>query len=175
MLEIMKKDEFDQVFSMMERSFPAEEYRSYKEQKELLERPEYGIYVLHGDENTQILTFLAMWRFSDLMFLEHFASAPEVRGRGIGSAALQEAVGRFPGQFCLEVELPETETARRRIAFYERNGFYLNDAPYFQPPISKGKRGIPLMIMTSGERVGQERFAEIRNRLYREVYQISCN
>ena len=40
MLEIMKKDEFDQVFSMMERSFPAEEYRSYKEQKELLERPE---------------------------------------------------------------------------------------------------------------------------------------
>lgn len=28
MLEMMKKDEFDQVFSLMERSFPTDEYLS---------------------------------------------------------------------------------------------------------------------------------------------------
>lgn len=174
MLEMMKKDEFDQVFSLMERSFPTDEYRSYKEQKALLERPEYRIYVLHGIKHTDIRAFLAIWNLSDFTFLEHFASAPEVRGQGLGSAALREAGRLFSGQICLEVELPETEIAKRRIAFYERNGFYLNDNLYFQPPISKGKQKIPLMIMTSAGRVGKERFAEIRDRLFREVYQISC-
>lgn len=175
MLEIMKKQEFDQVFSIMERSFPTNEYRNYREQKQLLERPEYCIYVLHDRKNTDIRAFLAVWRLSDVTFYEHFASAPEVRGQGLGAAVLREAEQLCPGQICLEVEPPETEMAKRRIAFYERNGFSINDYPYFQPPISEGKQEIPLKIMTSGGRIGEERFEEIKNRLYREVYQLGDN
>lgn len=173
MLEIMKKDEFDQVFAIMERSFPLDEYRSYSRQKELLEQPEYSMYVLRNAKNTAILAFLAVWRLSDFTFIEHFASDPNVRGQGLGGEVLQEAVWLFSGQICLEVEPPETEMAKRRIAFYERNGFFLNSHPYIQPPICAGRQALPLMIMTSAGRIGTGRFEEIRTELYRKVYQIA--
>ena len=173
MLEIMKKEEFNQVYSIMERSFPTDEYRSYYKQRELLEQPEYCIYVLHSRENTDILAFLAVWQLSDFTFIEHFASDPNVRGQGLGSGILQEAGRLFSRQICLEVEPPETEMAKRRIAFYERNGFFLNNHPYIQPPVCEGKQALPLMIMTSAGRIGTERFEEIRTELYRKVYRIS--
>ena len=36
---------------------------------------------------------------------------------------LQELVKQYQKPICLEVELPEDELTRRRIGFYERNGF----------------------------------------------------
>ena len=60
--------------------------------------------------------------------------------------------------------------AKRRIAFYERNGFFLNKYDYIQPPMSKGKNPVPLLVMTSGGKVSAKRFDEIKKCLYREVY-----
>ena len=61
---------------------------------------------------------------------------------------------------------------KRRIGFYERNGFFLNEYPYVQPPISQGRKPVPLMIMTSGAAISEKEFEEIRNTLYKEVYKI---
>ncbi len=171
-MQNMQPDEFDQVFSIMERSFSKDEYRTYEEQKQLLEDGRYHIYVMHqaAGSSGHVQAFLSVWQFEQFAYIEHFAAEPEVRGQGLGSRILQEAVQRFPGQICLEVELPETDMAKRRIAFYERNGFYLNSYPYMQPSISKGKQELPLMVMTYGEGVSKERFAAIRNTLYQEVY-----
>ena len=58
-------------------------------------------------------------------------------------------------RICLEVELPETEMAARRIGFYERNGFYYNDYFYMQPPIAEGRNAIPLRLMTTGRSAGR--------------------
>ncbi|MBR7146301.1 MAG: GNAT family N-acetyltransferase, partial [Oscillospiraceae bacterium] len=52
-----------------------------------------------------------------------FAVREDCRGSGIGSELLDELIGTLPHPICLEVEPPETEIAKRRIAFYERNGF----------------------------------------------------
>ena len=43
---------------------------------------------------------------------------------------LQELMTQQSKRICLEVELPETELAIRRIRFYERNGLYLNSYDY---------------------------------------------
>ena len=72
---------------------------------------------------------------------------------------------------CLEVELPETEKAKRRIAFYERNGFFLNNYEYEQPAYSADKKAVPLLIMTYNKPVSYERFKEIRKELYLHVYE----
>jgi len=172
MLEEMQSEAFDQIFSIMERSFPADEYRTYEEQKELLLEPGYHIYVCmqNGPDHGKIVAFMAVWRFADFTYIEHLASDPAVRGQGLGSAILQEAGRLFENQICLEVELPDTDLAKRRIAFYQRNGFCLNSYPYIQPPISKGKQPLPLLIMTSGACITEERFQKIREELYREVY-----
>ena len=68
------------------------------------------------------------------------------------------------------MEPPDTETARKRIGFYERNGFYLNDYPYIQPPMSEGKNELPLLIMTSGGKVDKKTFDMMMTTLYEKVY-----
>ena len=72
---------------------------------------------------------------------------------------------------CLEVEPPENEISKRRIDFYKRNGLYLNTFPYLQPPISNGKNPVPLMIMSS-KKIDKEKFSFIKDKLYREVYNV---
>ena len=66
--------------------------------------------------------------------------------------------------------VPETVLAARRIAFYERNGFFLNDFPYLQPPLSNGRDPVPLRVMTSGRAVSREEFERIKALLYTRVY-----
>ena len=69
-----------------------------------------------------------------------------------------------------EVELPETEMARRRIGFYQRGGFVLNPYPYVQPPISAGRNPLPLAIMSAPRAIGPEEFEEFRRLVYTRVY-----
>lgn len=166
----MRAQEFDLVFAIMQASFPTAEYRPYEEQKMLLHDPRYRIWV-QGD--AQIRAFLATWELGDLVFIEHFAVDPACRGQGIGSAMLAERKEDAAQPLCLEVELPETETARRRIAFYERAGFTCNTYAYEQPPISRGKAAVPLLLMTTQGAITEDRFRAIRARLYREVYKVT--
>ena len=88
----------------------------------------------------------------------------------MGAAILQEILPKLPDPVCLEVELPQNELASRRIGFYQRNGFILNDYPYMQPPISQGRNPLPLKIMTWGKGISEEQFQRIQGALYREVY-----
>lgn len=165
MIEKLDPKDFDTVFSIMERSFPREEYRPCEVQKALLSDPAYGIYVAR--ENGQILGFAAVWELEDMLFLEHLAVEPGCRSGGIGSRLLQY-FANWPA--CLEVEPPETDICRRRIGFYERNGFFFNQYPYVQPSLGQGRSPVPLYIMTSGSTVTPEEFARIKGLLYARVY-----
>ncbi len=165
MIEKMKRDGFDEVYAIMEQSFPTDEIRPYSEQKKLLDNPAYSIYI-----TPSVDAFIAIWEFEEFVFVEHFAVDSEHRNTGLGSRMLTEFLEKQDKIVCLEVELPDTELAKRRIGFYERNGFFLNEYEYFQPPISRGKKIVPLRIMTSRERIDEVTFDKIRNILYREVY-----
>ncbi len=147
MIEKLKTQDFDTIYDLMEMSFPSDEYRTYDEQKALLNNPAYSIYVLY-DESQDIKAFIAVWGFNKFAFIEHFAVNPEHRNSGIGAYILNELVKLLGKTVCLEVEPPETEMASRRIGFYKRNSFFFNEYPYMQPPISQGKKAIPLFIMT---------------------------
>ena len=85
----------------------------------------------------------------------------------------KELLCMFSKKICLEVELPEEKLAARRIEFYRRNGFSLNEFPYMQPSITQGRKSIPLRIMTSGGVVTEKEFNDIVGLLYAEVYQTS--
>jgi ribosomal protein S18 acetylase RimI-like enzyme len=165
MIEKLEIKEFDTVYAIMERSFPLEEYRSYEDQKALLKKPAYRIYA--AKENGKILGFAAVWQLEDWLFLEHLAVDPQCRNQGIGAKLLRHFA---QSRCCLEVELPETALCRRRIGFYERNGFFLNDYPYLQPSLGEGRSPVPLYIMTSGSAVSAEEFDRVKRLLYSRVY-----
>lgn len=169
MLQPIDKKEFDRVFEIMSLSFPLDEYRTYSEQKSLLDDESYRI-LKHGNET--VTAFLAVWELEAFTFVEHFATHPDHRNQGLGEKMLKELISSSKKPICLEVELPETELSQRRIHFYERCGLHLNSYPYVQPSISKGRAPVPLMIMTSSSKITESVFQKLRSNLYRKVYRI---
>ena len=163
MLQRINETDFPEIYRIMQVSFSDDEYRPYDEQLALFEEPEYRIYYMPAG-------FLAVWEFESFIYIEHFAVDPALRNSGTGSAMLQELVKQYQKPICLEVELPEDELTRRRIGFYERNGFVFNEYPYIQPPISKGKSPVPLRIMTYKSEITREEFQKMKEILYRRVY-----
>ena len=172
LLQRLDITQFNKVFSIMEASFPLEEYRPYEEQKALLEDPAYAIYV-HTDEKIgKVNAFLSVWDFETMGFIEHFAVDPACRGGGLGGKLLDEITSLFEKPVCLEVEPPENEITTRRVGFYSRHGFFLNSYPYMQPSISKGRSPLPLLIMTSGRTIEKTEFEAVKTLLYRRVYKV---
>ncbi len=168
-MENLKVKDFDKIYRLMEESFVEDEYRNYEGQKQLLSLDHYTVFVEYH-ETGDVMAFIALWAFDAFIYIEHFVVNPKYRNRGLGSKLLMNIMDKFDKRICLEVEPPEDELKSRRIEFYRRNGFYLNDYAYTQPPLSKGKQPLSLKIMTSHESVDEAHFNEIKALLYKYVY-----
>lgn len=171
MLRKMREEEFEPVYRILSESFPVDEKRTFDQQKEVLSHPLFEIFVWKDHENADVKGFISLYRLQDFCYVEHFAVGEKYRNEGIGQSVLKELLAK-EHKICLEVEPPVTQQAIRRIEFYRRNGFYLNEYPYFQPPIAKGKNAIPLLLMTSGAPIDEHEFARIKKSLYLHVYHV---
>lgn len=171
MIEKLTEKEFDRVYEIMREAFPFDEYRTYAEQKELLKNPHYSVYILRAEED-EIIAFMTVYNLCDIYFIEHFAIDKRYRSLGIGGRMLNDMVQLLGGKVCLEVELPQTNFAKRRIEFYKCNGFCINEYEYVQPPISKGKRSLPLILMTYNKVLCKKEFDDLKRTIYKEVYNI---
>ncbi|MEC0169213.1 GNAT family N-acetyltransferase [Paenibacillus graminis] len=167
----MNATAFDEIYAIMEASFPDNEFRTYSGQKGLLSLPHYRLYTERGADN-RILAFLAAWEFPELRFIEHLAVNPDIRGGGIGKKLMQDYLAHSDKTVVLEVEPPVNELAARRIGFYERLGFHLNPFDYVQPPLREGQAELPLQLMTYPRPATQQEFRQFRDILYSEVYNI---
>lgn len=173
MLERIAAEDFQSLYRLLETSFPPTERRTKEGQKALFDtEPAYKVFGLKNKATNSVDAFLAVWELENILFLEHFAVDPTLRGKGLGSRLLCELAGITDKPLCLEVEPPENDLAKRRIEFYRRNGFFLNEYPYIQPSLAKGQPPIPLLIMTYGKAVDQSTFEKIRDELYKNVYRI---
>lgn len=169
MLYRMQNDEFEKVFEIMVDAFPIDERRTFDEQIALLDNPLFEISVCKDSPSGEIKGFISTYSFSKFCFAEHFAVDSKYRNMGLGHEILSE-LATLRTRILLEVEPPITEQAKRRIAFYERNGFCLNEYQYTQPPISKHTKPIPLMIMTTDGALSEAQFLEAKATLYENVY-----
>lgn len=165
---------FDEIYTIMEASFPVSERRTYSGQKALLDNPHYRIYT-GQDAAGRITAFLAAWEFPALRFVEHIAVNPATRGSGIGYKLMNSYIARSDKPVLLEVEPPIGELEQRRIGFYERLGFRLNHFEYVQPPLRTGQPDLPLLIMTYPRPISQAEFQAYREILYTEVYKIAAS
>lgn len=164
--------EFDQLYALMEESFPDSERRTYEGQKALLTDPHYRL-VTKSDTHNRIIAFIASWEFAAFRFVEHIAVDPVMRGSGTGGKLMASYLEESPKPVILEVELPDTELAQRRIGFYKRLGFHLNPFDYVQPPLQKGQAGLPLYIMSYPRPITAEEFSQYKDILYDTVYKVS--
>ena len=173
MLQKLTARDFELIYKLMDESFPSTEHRVKEGQRALFDtEPTYCVWGQKNEQTNALEAFLAVWELDEILFVEHFATDPALRGQGLGSRLLDELAKMTDKTVCLEVEPPENELAKRRIAFYERNGFFLNEYPYIQPSLAKGEPPIPLLIMTHGHPADKTEFEAIRNELYRKVYHV---
>lgn len=170
MLRKLTLNEFDEMFGIMRESFPDDEYRSESKHRELFGLDIYSVYGQYSDDGV-LDGFITVWELENFTYVEHFAVAPGKRNGGIGSEIMGALEALTDKPICLEVELPNNDTARRRIGFYKRCGFSLNEYPYIQPSLGKGKSPVPLLIMTTGGEIDEECFAKLRDELYSVVYE----
>ena len=124
--------------------------------------------IIDGD---RVIGLLSWWALDGMVYGEHFAMSPSVRGRGLGEKIFTEVTGKFLAHglpFVIEVEAPSSENpiAARRIRFYERCGMHLLDAPYFQPPYRRKDAPIPMRLMSSDPSVDPSLAARLIQAVY---------
>ncbi len=163
--------DFNQIFDLMVQSFPIVEYRTFEDQKQLLENQNYHIQTLL-DKNQKLIGFMAFWTLKSFVYLEHFAVDKKYRGHGIGSTMLKNFLKSQNQNTILEVEPAETLIQKKRIKFYERHGFKLNTYEYLQPPLRKNCAYYPLKLMSYNQTLSLDDFKKIKNTLYQNVYKI---
>ena len=157
--------DFDFIFSEIERNFISDERRDYNDALSLYESGKYEI--LHFISGVERVGFLTVWTFPDFAFAEHFVIYERYRNRGYGATALA-ALKKLYSKIVLEAEPPITDIAKRRLNFYERNGFVQNKKPYMQPAYRKGGHEVPLIIMSYPTHL--ENFDEVILRIKKEAY-----
>ncbi|WP_315082092.1 GNAT family N-acetyltransferase [uncultured Clostridium sp.] len=171
-LEKIEKDDFESFFNLLEKSFPNIERRSKEGQKEIFDETLYNVYGIK-DENKKVIGFIATWEFDKFNFIEHFAVDTSLRGKGMGTDLLKEYIHNSNKPIYLEVELPNDDICIRRIDFYKRLGFNLNEFDYLQLPLQIGNELLPLKIMTHPYKVSNDEFIYFRKNVYDKVYKQS--
>ncbi len=149
-------------------SFPPEERRPWQQLLRLIDTdPRFSfLTVTSGDT---VAGFITLWNLGEVMYVEHFAILPSLRGGGIGSQAVRTLINTTSIPVILEVEPASSgEMARRRINFYSRSGLIPHhDFHYLQPPYSPGLPSVPLTLMTSSPDVDLTSASKI---IHRVVY-----
>lgn len=162
-------------------SFPRNERRDTDAQRNNVDS-RANFHCLLADDNGEPVGFITYWHFGDFCYGEHLATDPACRNKGYGAkilAALRahldtHHVADIP--FVLEVEMPTNELSRRRIAFYERNGFTLWDRyAYIQPPYRPTDKPLPMLLMAWGNINPAQRFAYVKATIHRHVYGVEVS
>ena len=140
---------FERAFALYQVSFPLHEQRTRDKQERVLSHPQYHYNVIW--EGEEFVGILLCWEGEGFTYVEHFATCPELRGRGLGARAL-ELLGQKGKPLVLEIDPPVDGISLRRKGFYERVGFCENSFRHVHPPYRKQFHGHPLVVMTYPER-----------------------
>lgn len=139
------------AIALLEETFPRAERRDSEDfERLLITDSRLTLYLLSlGNELCGVIT---IWQLDGCFYCEHFAIHPSFRNKGIGASCLLQIKNRLPlskNPLLLEVELPTDTQTRRRINFYERNGFRIVDTDYIQPSYGGGRPELPMFLMAT--------------------------
>lgn len=171
----LKMEDYPSFLKLYNESFPPDERRELKDEEHLtnfikMKGGKFNAFA--AKDGDLFLAFLSYWTFEGYTYIEHFAVVPEHRGKRIGALMLNHLFKEVSPNVLIEVEKPEGEEQKRRIKFYERNGFCVREEfDYTQPAYSSDKSPVEMLLMTHGD-VDLHNRDSIREML-REVY--NCN
>ena len=149
------QDGFQSVYEKMTAAFPYEERRDIDDQKKCLDNGYFNFFEI-VDNGTKV-GFISLWNFDEFVFIEHIAVDSDKRSGGYGSKAIELVKEKYGKKIILEAEIPVTEQQIKRIRFYDRMGFKINDYDYKQPSYHGGG-GLPLKLLSYPDLINREEF-----------------
>lgn len=174
--ENLKMEDYPKFLSLYNETFPLDQKRLYEDEKHLdnyikMKGGKFNAFsAVDGD---LYLGFLSYWTFEGYTYIEHFAVAPDQRGKNLGRMMLNHLFKEVSQNVLLETEPGDTPEAQRRIDFYEKNGFKIRkEFNYTQPSYGgKGQVAVPMLLMTHGD-VDLHNIDSIKDML-QEVYNVN--
>lgn len=161
------EEEKNIIFSSYSQSFPPEERRNEEQFYTLFINPKTNILSIF--KNEILVGYLIIWELSNFTFVEHFEVFETHRGLNLGSDVLT-ILKQNIHNIILETE-PENlnPISKRRVDFYERNGFKILDKTYIQPSYGDDKSPINLWLMGT---FVPTNLSEIISEIHHIVYQV---
>lgn len=168
---INNKSDLEFVEKLYIESFPANERRPVLELHHIIEDDNrFTVYLLVNEDEVRV-GFITLWDFETFLFIEHFAISPEQRNGGSGTKSLKALFTETTLPLVGEIELPESsDFAERRYNFYKKNGFYIWDMEYAQPPYIEGFDSIPMKMLSYRDLGFPANFEMVRDTIYKNVY-----
>ena len=157
-----------EVDQILLQAFPPEERRELTEFHDLLDGDR--LELLTAEEDRRTYGMLMVWNLDEMVFLENFAVTAASRGHGLGSRMLDFVGEYWKKPAILEVEPPQGDIERRRIGFYQRNGFHLSDFPYLMPNLRGQETPLPLLLMSRPGEMDHAAARAAAEMLYRTAY-----
>lgn len=168
-LQAVKENELEVVYRSMQRNFCDDEIRTAEGFKKEFKTENY--HLVHLVKDGVKVGYMGIWQLSGFAFIEHFVVHEQFRSKGCGSEALGKCKELY-GSLVLEAEPPEDGDKIRRINFYKRNGFYVNeDIAYLQPPYKEGGGSVKLYLLSYPQAItnAEAAIAEIYKQVYNKI------
>lgn len=155
------------VREMYESTFPEDERREWVQLVALITNPAFRFNLIFDEQI--LIGLISVWNLNEFIFIEHFTIRNRERGKGFGTEVIRQIISKeIP--VILEVEEPLSEMAIKRIRFYERLHFSVSHREYFQPPYSKGKKRIKMLLMSYPNEISPANFESTKKLIHELVY-----
>ena len=155
----------------MQTAFPIQERRNTDLQREYTDnKPHFHTLIIQDDN--QPIGLLTIWDLESFHYIEHFAIHEKFRNKGYGQKVIKLITNEIKEMIVLEVEEPSDDITYRRIKFYQRQGFTLQNVPYQQPPYRSEDKWFPMKLMSIHERDFLSQYETIKSKIYKEAYNL---
>lgn len=158
---------FKQAWKIYQYSFPKDERRDKHAQFKIHLNKKYRFFGVF--EKAALIAFLAEWKLGSYYMIEHIAVKKNARGSGFGTRLLQK-YQRTRKKIIIEVPKPAGKLSRKRIQFYLKNGFKMNDFDYIQPSYGKGKKPVNMLLMSFPHKINRKETVILVTKMHKLVY-----
>lgn len=147
-------------------SFPLFERRTLKDQVDVMKNNNF--YCTGIINYNSIIGILFYWELDKYIYIEHFAIDKEHRGRNYGSSVLKK-FEKTNKAIILEIDPPVDEISKRRLDFYNKLGFKLNDYEHCHESFRKNHKPYFMKVLSYKNTLSPKEF---KNFLYYQEHNI---
>ncbi|WP_165043159.1 GNAT family N-acetyltransferase [Dysgonomonas sp. ZJ709] len=137
-------------------SFPIHEQRDTAQQIKAFESDRYSLECTI--ENSTLIAFIAYWEFEEYIYIEHFAVNDKLRGQNYGSLILHEFINKKEKTVLVEIDPLTDDISIKRLRFYERLNFNINEYDHYHPPYNKKYAPHKLVLLSHNHQISKEQY-----------------